>query len=88
MPWKPYGITQYAIVSFERWAMIKFMVDLRTSSDGAAVAGIEELWAAVVALQARVDDLTRNGGGHKSSDDKAAQPATAPARPARKKAGE
>ena len=68
--------------------MIKFMVDLRTSADAAAVAGIVELREVVVALQAKVDDLTRNGAGHKSSDDKAAQPAKAPARPARKKAGE
>ena len=65
--------------------MIKFMVDLRTSADGAAVAGIEELRAAIIKLQADLDKVT----GVESSETEAAPERKATgSRPARKKAGE
>ncbi len=40
--------------------MIKFMVDLRTSADAAAVAGIEELREVVAKLRADLDEVTGN----------------------------
>ncbi len=55
--------------------MIKFMVDLRTSADAAAVAGIEELRAAVIKLQADLDKVT----GVESSETEAAPDGKRPA---------
>ena len=63
MPWQPYGITQYAIVSLKGETMIKFMVDLRTSADAAAVAGIVELREVVAKLRADLDEVTGNRFG-------------------------